>query len=150
MTGLEFAHQLEISVDGTRVFLAQVGGEEDLLKSDTNMSATGDEIDERQGEQPCNHDPTQENAAGEPAAHSPGCPHIEPSERDHFKIPPPEKISVQREKEKEIYPGHQQINRKRQQVEQERQEGQPQRYRGDLPQRLPARRTTLPLGTARR
>ena len=31
-----------------------------------------DEIDERQGEQPCNHDPTQENAAGEPAASSVG------------------------------------------------------------------------------
>ena len=78
-----------------------------------------DEIDERQGEQPCNHDPTQENAAGEPAAHSPGRPHIEPSERDHFEIPPPEKISVQREEEKEIYPGNQQINRKRQKVEQQ-------------------------------
>src|SRR5205807_7443413 len=83
-----------------------------------------DEIDERQGEQPCNHDPTQENAAGEPAAHSPGCPHIEPSERDHFEIPPPEKISVEREKEKEIYPGHQQIYWKRQQVEKERQQRQ--------------------------
>src|SRR5438552_11803132 len=77
-----------------------------------------DEIDERQSEQPCNHDPTQKNAAGEPAAHSPGCPHIEPSERDHFKIPPPEKISVESEKEKEIYPGHQQINRKCQKIEQ--------------------------------
>jgi hypothetical protein len=33
-----------------------------------------DEIDERQGEQPCNHDPTQENAVGEPAVHRPGFP----------------------------------------------------------------------------
>ena len=47
MTGLEFAHQLEISVDGERVFLAQVGGAEDNLASDTNMSETADKIDER-------------------------------------------------------------------------------------------------------
>ena len=86
-----------------------------------------DEIDERQGEQPRNHHPAQENAAGEPAAHPPGFPRIEPSERDHFEIPPPEKISVQHEKEKEIYPGNQQIDRKRQKIEQERQAGQPQR-----------------------
>ena len=32
MTGLEFAHQLEISIDGERVFAAQVGGEEDNLR----------------------------------------------------------------------------------------------------------------------
>ena len=47
MTGLEFAHQLEISIDGERVFLAQVGGAEDNLASDTNMSETADKIDER-------------------------------------------------------------------------------------------------------
>jgi mono/diheme cytochrome c family protein len=47
MIGLEFAHDLEITVDGERVFLAQVGGEEDNLASDTNMSATADQIDER-------------------------------------------------------------------------------------------------------
>jgi len=47
MTGLEFAHQLEISVDGERVFLAQVGGTEDNLASDTNMSETADKIDQR-------------------------------------------------------------------------------------------------------
>ncbi len=47
MTGLEFAHQLEISIDGDRVFLAQVGGAEDNLASDTNMSETADKIDER-------------------------------------------------------------------------------------------------------
>jgi hypothetical protein len=47
MTGLEFAHDLEISIDGERVFVAKVGGEEDNLASDTNMSETADKIDER-------------------------------------------------------------------------------------------------------
>jgi hypothetical protein len=47
LTGLEFAHQIEISVDGERVFLAQVGGEEDNRASDLAMSATADKIDER-------------------------------------------------------------------------------------------------------
>src|SRR5688572_18632233 len=47
MTGLEFAHQLEISIDGERVFAAQVGGEEDNLASDKNMSETANAIDAR-------------------------------------------------------------------------------------------------------
>ena len=47
MTGLEWAHELEIAIDGERVFLAQVGGEEDNLASDTNMSAAANDIDER-------------------------------------------------------------------------------------------------------
>ena len=47
MTGLEFAHDLEISVDDERVFIAKVGGAEDNLASDTNMSETADKIDER-------------------------------------------------------------------------------------------------------
>jgi mono/diheme cytochrome c family protein len=47
MTGLEFAHTLEISVDGERVFAAQVGGPEDNLASDTNMSETANAIDKR-------------------------------------------------------------------------------------------------------
>ena len=47
MTGLEFAHTLEISLDGERVFSAQVGGEKDLLASDTNMSEAGNAIDQR-------------------------------------------------------------------------------------------------------
>ena len=47
LTGLEFAHQVEISVDGERVFVAQVGGEEDNRASDLAMSATADKIDER-------------------------------------------------------------------------------------------------------
>ncbi len=47
LTGLEFAHQVEISIDGERVFLEQVGGEEDNRASDLAMSATADKIDER-------------------------------------------------------------------------------------------------------
>jgi hypothetical protein len=47
MTGLEWPHELEIAIDGHRVFLAQVGGEEDNARSDENMSAAANEIDER-------------------------------------------------------------------------------------------------------
>ena len=47
LTGLEFAHQVEISIDGERVFLEQVGGDEDNRASDLAMSATADRIDER-------------------------------------------------------------------------------------------------------
>jgi hypothetical protein len=47
MTGLEFPHQLEISVDGERVFLAHVGGEADNLMIDTNLALAGDTIDAR-------------------------------------------------------------------------------------------------------
>jgi cytochrome c5 len=47
MTGLEFPHQLEISIDGERVFLVKVGGEEDNLASDRNMSDTANKIDQR-------------------------------------------------------------------------------------------------------
>ena len=38
---------VEISIDGERVFVAQVGGEEDNRASDLAMSATADKIDER-------------------------------------------------------------------------------------------------------
>src|SRR5215470_3196308 len=47
MTGLEWPQQLEIAVDGERVFLAKVGGKEDNLLSDTNMSAAVNAIDAR-------------------------------------------------------------------------------------------------------
>ena len=47
MTGLEFAHQLEITIDGESVFSKQVGGPEDLLASDKNMSEAGNMIDAR-------------------------------------------------------------------------------------------------------
>jgi hypothetical protein len=47
ITGLEFAHRVEISIDGKQVFVAQVGGEEDNLASDRNMSAAADAIHAR-------------------------------------------------------------------------------------------------------
>jgi len=47
MTGLEFAHQIEISIDGERVFTTQVGGEQDNLASDKNMSEAANAIDAR-------------------------------------------------------------------------------------------------------
>jgi hypothetical protein len=47
ITGLEFAHRVEIAIDGEQVFVAQVGGEEDNLASDRNMSAAAEAIHER-------------------------------------------------------------------------------------------------------
>jgi hypothetical protein len=47
MTGLEWPHEFEISIDGERVFLAQVGGEEDNLRSDRNFSEAANAIDAR-------------------------------------------------------------------------------------------------------
>jgi hypothetical protein len=47
MTGLEWPHEIEISIDGERVFLAPVGGEEDNLMSDRNFSLAADTIDAR-------------------------------------------------------------------------------------------------------
>jgi hypothetical protein len=47
MTGLEWAHQLEISIDDERVFIAPVGGEADNAMSDANFSAAADKIDAR-------------------------------------------------------------------------------------------------------
>ncbi len=47
LTGLEFPHQLEISIDGERVFLAPVGGEGDLKLVDTNLAQAGDTLDAR-------------------------------------------------------------------------------------------------------
>ena len=38
--GLEWPHELEISIDGERVFTAPVGGEEDNKLSDTNLAQT--------------------------------------------------------------------------------------------------------------
>ena len=46
VTGLEWPHQLEITVDGARVFLAPVGGEEDNKMSDANLG-------DRQGHAGC-------------------------------------------------------------------------------------------------
>ncbi len=47
VTGLEYAHQLEISIDGARVFLAPVGGEEDNKMSDANLGIAKDTLDAR-------------------------------------------------------------------------------------------------------
>ena len=47
MRGLEFPHQLEISVDGQRVHLAAFGGDRDVRASSDNPTITGDEIDNR-------------------------------------------------------------------------------------------------------
>jgi mono/diheme cytochrome c family protein len=47
LTGLEYPHQLEISIDGERVFLAPVGGEADNKMSDTNLGVAKDTIDAR-------------------------------------------------------------------------------------------------------
>jgi len=45
--GLEIPHQLEITVDGERVFLGQVGGDADLAASLQNPTIGGDAIDAR-------------------------------------------------------------------------------------------------------
>ena len=47
VTGLEYAHELEISIDGQRVFLAPVGGEEDNKMSDDNLGVAKDTLDAR-------------------------------------------------------------------------------------------------------
>jgi hypothetical protein len=47
VTGLEYPHKLEISIDGNRVFLAPVGGEEDNKMSDANLGIAKDTLDAR-------------------------------------------------------------------------------------------------------
>ena len=47
MKGLEWPHQIEITVDGERVFLRPVGGEEDNRDSDANFATAADMIDDR-------------------------------------------------------------------------------------------------------
>jgi cytochrome c5 len=47
LTGLEWPHQLEITIDGERVFLAPVGGEEDNKMSDANLGVAKDTLDAR-------------------------------------------------------------------------------------------------------
>jgi mono/diheme cytochrome c family protein len=47
VTGLEYAHDLEIAIDGQRVFLTPVGGEEDNLLSDANLGVAKDTLDAR-------------------------------------------------------------------------------------------------------
>jgi mono/diheme cytochrome c family protein len=45
--GLEYEHQLEYTVDGTRVHLSRVGGEEDFKANLKNMTKAGDDVDGR-------------------------------------------------------------------------------------------------------
>jgi mono/diheme cytochrome c family protein len=45
--GLEWPHQLEISIDGERVFAAPVGGDADNKLSDTNLAAAKEALDQR-------------------------------------------------------------------------------------------------------
>jgi hypothetical protein len=47
ITGLEYPHQLEITIDGERVFLAPVGGEDDNKMSDANLGVAKDTLDAR-------------------------------------------------------------------------------------------------------
>ena len=47
MKGLEWPHQLEITIDNERVFIAPVGGLEDNKMSDANFAAAADTIDAR-------------------------------------------------------------------------------------------------------
>jgi mono/diheme cytochrome c family protein len=47
VTGLEWPHRLEISIDGEQVFLAPVGGEEDNKMSDANLGVAKDTLDAR-------------------------------------------------------------------------------------------------------
>ncbi len=47
MRGLEYEHQVEYTVDGTRVHLFTMGGEEDFKANLVNMTKLGDDIDER-------------------------------------------------------------------------------------------------------
>ena len=47
MRGLEYPHQLEISVDGERVHLAAFGGDKEIAASSDNPTTTGDSVDGR-------------------------------------------------------------------------------------------------------
>jgi cytochrome c551/c552 len=47
MRGLEYPHQLEISVDGQRVHLASFGGNKEITASSENPTTTGDDVDAR-------------------------------------------------------------------------------------------------------
>ncbi len=47
MTGLEWPHQLEVTVDGERIFMTGIGGPEDNRLSDANFATAAEAIDER-------------------------------------------------------------------------------------------------------
>jgi hypothetical protein len=45
MRGLQDPHQVEISLDGERILLATIGGDDDLVKLQKNPTATSDEVE---------------------------------------------------------------------------------------------------------
>jgi mono/diheme cytochrome c family protein len=45
--GLEYAHQLEYAVDGERVHLSELGGDEDFRANLKNMTKAGDDVEKR-------------------------------------------------------------------------------------------------------
>ncbi len=45
MRGLQDRHQVEVTLDGERILLATIGGDEDLVKLQKNPTATSDEIE---------------------------------------------------------------------------------------------------------
>jgi hypothetical protein len=47
MRGLEYEHEIEYTVDGRRVHLFKMGGEEDFKANLVNMTKLGDDVDER-------------------------------------------------------------------------------------------------------
>jgi hypothetical protein len=47
MRGLEYPHQLEITVDGERVHLVSFGGDQEIAASSENPTTTGDDVDGR-------------------------------------------------------------------------------------------------------
>ena len=47
MRGLEYPHELEISVDGERVHLAGFGGNQEAIAASDNPTTTGNDVDER-------------------------------------------------------------------------------------------------------
>src|SRR5439155_20928224 len=101
----------------------------------------GDQIDQRQGKQPGDHDPAEKDASAEAMAHCPGCRCIESSQRHPLEIGAAEKISVEAEEDKKINAREEQINRQSQQVENHRQYHQPQGRKGHVEERVAARRT---------
>src|ERR1700676_2953552 len=76
----------------------------------------GDEVDERYNKQSGNHHATEIDAPGKALTRRPGRHSVEPSQRNHLEILATEKISVQPEENKKIYPGQQQVNRQRKQI----------------------------------
>ena len=71
----------------------------------------GDKVDERDREKSGDHDTRDENAPGDAATYRPDSDRVKPSQRHHLEIFTTEKISVDAEKDKKIYTGHQYVDR---------------------------------------